>query len=174
MLSRRMSAGRMSEASVLSLLPTAGLQGRNGSSKPNSSHAALDLTCWCLIRWTVAVPQPSARPILTMPTPCLSIDLIFAAVAAEISGRPNDLLGPGSGRAGLHSLPNNRVFKFGEHTKHLEHRLPTRRRTQRQPPVLTSPEPLSTLNDGSLARASLNYACRDHVPAFPQRTPPSL
>jgi hypothetical protein len=50
------------------------------------------------------------------------------------------------------------VFKFGEHTKHLEHRLPTKRRRQRPPPVLTSPKPLSTLNDGSLARASLNYA----------------
>jgi hypothetical protein len=50
------------------------------------------------------------------------------------------------------------VFKYGEHTKHLEHRLPTKRRRQRPPPVLTSPKPLSTLNDGSLARASLNYA----------------
>src|SRR6202008_1831040 len=28
--------------------------------------------------------------------------------------------------------------------------------------------------DGSLALASLNLACRDHVPAFPQRSPPSL
>src|SRR5881296_2920194 len=27
---------------------------------------------------------------------------------------------------------------------------------------------------GSLALASLNLACRDHVPAFPQRSPPSL
>ena len=28
--------------------------------------------------------------------------------------------------------------------------------------------------DGSLALASLNLACRDHVPTFPQRSPPSL
>ena len=28
--------------------------------------------------------------------------------------------------------------------------------------------------DGSLALASLNLACQDHVPAFPQRSPPSL
>jgi len=28
--------------------------------------------------------------------------------------------------------------------------------------------------DGSLALASLNRACRDHVPTFPQRSPPSL
>ena len=28
--------------------------------------------------------------------------------------------------------------------------------------------------NGSLALASLNLACRDHVPAFPQRSPPSL
>ena len=28
--------------------------------------------------------------------------------------------------------------------------------------------------DGSLALASLNLACRDQVPAFPQRSPPSL
>src|SRR5205814_2718683 len=27
---------------------------------------------------------------------------------------------------------------------------------------------------GSLALASLNLACRDHVPTFPQRSPPSL
>src|SRR5437016_8333613 len=28
--------------------------------------------------------------------------------------------------------------------------------------------------DGSLALASLNLACRDQVPTFPQRSPPSL
>src|SRR6266403_4074187 len=28
--------------------------------------------------------------------------------------------------------------------------------------------------NGSLALASLNLACRDHVPKFPQRSPPSL
>src|SRR5246127_5680341 len=28
--------------------------------------------------------------------------------------------------------------------------------------------------DGSLALASLNRPCRDHVPTFPQRSPPSL
>src|SRR3979411_75413 len=28
--------------------------------------------------------------------------------------------------------------------------------------------------DGSLALASLNLACRDHLPTFPQRSPPSL
>jgi hypothetical protein len=28
--------------------------------------------------------------------------------------------------------------------------------------------------DGSLSLASLNLACRDHVPTFPQRSPPSL
>src|ERR1700720_4290218 len=28
--------------------------------------------------------------------------------------------------------------------------------------------------DGWLALASLNLACRDHVPTFPQRSPPSL
>src|SRR6201998_677522 len=28
--------------------------------------------------------------------------------------------------------------------------------------------------DSSLALASLNLACRDHVPTFPQRSPPSL
>src|SRR6516164_3625445 len=29
-------------------------------------------------------------------------------------------------------------------------------------------------NSGSLALASLNHACWDHVPTFPQRSPPSL
>src|SRR5229473_3452059 len=29
-------------------------------------------------------------------------------------------------------------------------------------------------SDGSLALASLNRTCRDHVPTFPQRSPPSL
>jgi hypothetical protein len=43
-----------------------------------------------------------------------------------------------------------------------------------QPPVLTSPNPISTFIDGSLALASLNLACRNLVPTFPQRSPPLL
>src|ERR1700739_4728014 len=43
-----------------------------------------------------------------------------------------------------------------------------------QPPVLTSSNPLRHFCSGSPALASLNHACRNHVPAFPQRSPPSL
>ena len=42
------------------------------------------------------------------------------------------------------------------------------------PPVLTSPNPLSTLLSGSLALASLNLTCRNLLSTFPQRSPPSL
>src|SRR5215471_9818703 len=42
------------------------------------------------------------------------------------------------------------------------------------PPVLTSSNPLSTLLQRSLALASLDRACRDLVPTFPQRSPPRL
>src|SRR6516225_3960890 len=34
--------------------------------------------------------------------------------------------------------------------------------------------PFRHFNSGSLALASLNHACWDHVPTFPQRSPPSL
>src|SRR6201984_840292 len=42
------------------------------------------------------------------------------------------------------------------------------------PPVLTSSDLLRHFCSGSLALASLNLACRNLVPAFPQRSPPSL
>src|SRR5271167_938872 len=43
-----------------------------------------------------------------------------------------------------------------------------------QPPVLTSSERFRHFIDGSLAFASPNHACGNLVPAFPQRSPPSL
>ena len=42
------------------------------------------------------------------------------------------------------------------------------------PPVLTSSNPISTLFHGSLALASLDRACRNLVPAFPQGSPPPI
>ena len=41
-------------------------------------------------------------------------------------------------------------------------------------PVLTSSNRISTFCSGSLALASLNRACRNLVPTFPRRSPPSL
>src|ERR1035437_2967649 len=43
-----------------------------------------------------------------------------------------------------------------------------------QPPVLTSSKRFRHFIDGLLSLASFNLACRDHVPTFPQRSPPSL
>src|SRR5271166_69343 len=51
---------------------------------------------------------------------------------------------------------------------------PSYSRRQGQPPVLTSSYRFRHFIDGSLALASLNLACRDHAPTFPQRSPPSL
>jgi hypothetical protein len=42
------------------------------------------------------------------------------------------------------------------------------------PPVLTSSNPLSTLHRRFACARSLNRACRDLVPTFPQRSPPWL
>ena len=51
---------------------------------------------------------------------------------------------------------------------------PSLSRKMGQPPVLTSSNRISTFCSGSLALASLNRACRNLVPTFPQRSPPSL
>ena len=51
---------------------------------------------------------------------------------------------------------------------------PSLSRKMGQPPVLTSSSRFRHFIDGSLAFASLNHACRNLVPAFPQRSPPSL
>src|ERR1700681_4106615 len=42
------------------------------------------------------------------------------------------------------------------------------------PPILTSSQSFRHFIDGSLALASLNRACRNLVPTFPQRSPPWL
>ena len=51
---------------------------------------------------------------------------------------------------------------------------PSLSRKMGQPPVLTSSERFRHFIDGSLAFASPNHACQNLVPAFPQRSPPSL
>src|SRR5713226_7725799 len=43
-----------------------------------------------------------------------------------------------------------------------------------QPPVLTSSKRFRHFAGDLLSLASLNRACRNHVPTFPQRSPPSL
>jgi hypothetical protein len=45
---------------------------------------------------------------------------------------------------------------------------------QGKPPILARLIRFRHFIDGLLALASLNLACQDHVPAFPQRSPPSL
>src|ERR1039458_3892579 len=51
---------------------------------------------------------------------------------------------------------------------------PSCSRRKCQPPVLTSSKRFRHFIDGLLSLASFNLACRDHVPTFPQRSPPSL
>src|ERR1035437_9413090 len=51
---------------------------------------------------------------------------------------------------------------------------PTLSRRKRPPPVLTSSKRFPAFTDPLLSLASFNLACRDHVPTFPQRSPPSL
>src|SRR5262249_39580320 len=43
-----------------------------------------------------------------------------------------------------------------------------------QPPVLTSPNPISTLLQRFACARLSQPSCRDHVPVFPQRSPPLL
>ena len=52
--------------------------------------------------------------------------------------------------------------------------LPCLSREKRPPPVSTSVKAFRHFIDGSLALASLDRACRNLVPAFPQRSPPRL
>jgi hypothetical protein len=51
---------------------------------------------------------------------------------------------------------------------------PSLSRKMGQPPVLTSPKPISTLPKRFACARSLNHTCRNLVPAFPQRSPPWL